>query len=659
MHTFWRRISAWPAQLAVWQKFALLSSLACLPLPFFLYFLFSEHSADRAFNRTELIGVEYARTALGSVYALEFKPDAPAGALTTIIQEESDAVPGARDAFRRCEKLNRAAANSGALRALDAAYDCTEKLTELIADNSNLILDPELDSYYLMDLAILKLPVVYTSLRRLAAGLQFEGADQSARVGAREELGRLRLGIKRSAVRAAGALNDPQSAARVRQAATRLDGVLIDALRLSAEAESSAAQTAAMDRASRAVWQSYLVFSELLAERVRARQERENMNVALSVGLSLLAALIALACSFPVLRSISAPLAATAAGLHGAARGDLVQRLPVQGADEFARLALDFNAFVEELQAAIGAAQTAVQESSRFAANLHDSLITLEESSQEQAAATEEMQASIETFSAGGEQVEAFAITQARALDTLDQSLEAREALQTELMTGLSRAAVSAERVQGLAESGRMMLQGIVETMAGIESSSLRISAIVDIIQEIADRVNLLALNASIEAARAGDAGRGFAVVANEVSRLADRTTESARDINGLVETNAAAIRDGLERARSSAAQIGAIVDGALESSQLVRGLNSMRAAEAASRRTFEQLYAELRRASEAIRQSATEQSGVVREIAHSIDIVTRGTQANATEASAVRSGADRLLTSAQLVRTRLEVFRT
>lgn len=655
---FWRRISGWPAQLAVWQKFALLSGLACLPLPFFLYFLFNEYAADRNFNRSELIGVAYARAALGELHGLEFR-SAESSAALAAIRAEAGAELGVADATLRCEKFNRAAAASPASRDLDLAYDCVQNLTQLIADNSNLILDPELDTYYLMDLAILKLPIVYTSLRRLAIGLRGDAADPNAVAEARTELDRLRAGIKRSAVRAAGALADPAAAAHVRQTATRLDGVLSDALRVSTNAENSAAGAAAVDQASRAVWRSYIDFSDLLDQRVRLRQARETAEAALSLGLSLLAALIALACSFPILKSISAPLAATAEGLHRAARGDLVQRLAVQGSDEFAELARDFNGFVQELQNALQAAQTAVLDSSRFAESLHTSLVTLEESSQEQAAATEEIQASIETFSAGGEQVEVQAIAQARALDSLDQALESRGALQSQLMDGLSRAAQSAERVQELAESGRTMLYGIVETMAGIESSSVRISAIVDIIQEIADRVNLLALNASIEAARAGEAGRGFAVVANEVSRLADRTTESARDINGLVEANAAAIRDGLERARSSTVQIGAIVDGALESSQLVRGLNSLRSAEAASRRTFEQLYAELRSASLAIRQSATEQSGVVREIALSIDIVNRGTQASAAEASAVRAGADQLLASARDVRARLQMFRT
>ena len=107
-----------------------------------------------------------------------------------------------------------------------------------------------------------------------------------------------------------------------------------------------------------------------------------------------------------------------------------------------------------------------------------------------------------------------------------------------------ARAVVGEAR--GNAESSGRVVQDAVTAMGEIATSSSRISRIVGVIDDIAFQTNLLALNAGVEAARAGDAGRGFAVVASEVRALAQRSSEAAREIGGLISASAHQVETGV-----------------------------------------------------------------------------------------------------------------
>ena len=93
--------------------------------------------------------------------------------------------------------------------------------------------------------------------------------------------------------------------------------------------------------------------------------------------------------------------------------------------------------------------------------------------------------------------------------------------------------------------------------MARIEQASQKISDITSVIDEIAFQTNLLALNAAVEAARAGEAGKGFAVVASEVRTLAQRSSEAAKDITGLITSSTTEVAQGVQLVRSAGEALG------------------------------------------------------------------------------------------------------
>lgn len=122
--------------------------------------------------------------------------------------------------------------------------------------------------------------------------------------------------------------------------------------------------------------------------------------------------------------------------------------------------------------------------------------------------------------------------------------------------------------------SGRDAVVQVVHGMQSIAESSEQITEIIDVISDIADRTDLLALNAAVEAARAGEHGRGFAVVAEEVRKLAERTSESTREISTLIKNSEKRVREGMEMATSSQRALANIVTAVEQTNVLIREID-------------------------------------------------------------------------------------
>ncbi len=208
--------------------------------------------------------------------------------------------------------------------------------------------------------------------------------------------------------------------------------------------------------------------------------------------------------------------------ISGIAEGDLTREAEVK-ADITGAVADAFNFTIIQLREIIGNVQNATQEVSSSAGDIQTTAEHLAEGSESQAAQILETSTAIEEMSVSIQQVSENATVSATVAEQALANAQQGTKAVHDTIEGMDRI--------------RDQVQETSKRIKRLGESSQEIGEIVQVISDIADRTSILALNASIQAAMAGEAGRGFAVVAEEVERLAERSAEATKQIEGLVKT--------------------------------------------------------------------------------------------------------------------------
>ncbi|HSM35359.1 MAG TPA: methyl-accepting chemotaxis protein [Longimicrobiales bacterium] len=420
------------------------------------------------------------------------------------------------------------------------------------------------------------------------------------------------------------------------------------------------------------------------------RSARERLDVARrnitrwSLGLLVFAALAALGIAFWVGNRISDPLKSAVQFAGRVSEGDLTERMDVVARDELGTLQGTLNRMANDLSALVGEINATTSQVVAAAGQIETSSARLSETVDAQVASAEDTSSSMEEIAAQITTVAESAASLATSVDQtsssisqMGRSIEATAENADRLGSAVEESSVtmeemaaSAEQVGRNVEETRRLAAGaesdareggqavqrtiegmrriqtemgaLVDVIEGLDKSTGSIGEISELIEDLADRTDLLALNASIEAARAGEHGRGFSVVAGEIRRLAERAVESAQEITATIEsiradagrvvTRVGALNERTEEGAELASEAGRALEKIIDSSGRTRKLmedvrtavNEQVEASAQVRSATDQI----RDSAEAMRLATNEQAGGSRQIVRAVEDMNRQTQA-------------------------------
>jgi methyl-accepting chemotaxis protein len=537
--------------LSIRSKLWLLAALATVPAVFASYLFVAQALEQRSINQRERMGVEYARAAWqGVILAAETHAGLDPSTDAAVVRQALTAADAAYGVALGSLPALPAFRDTITARQNEQGLRQGTALMRDIADASNLTLDPEIDTYYLMDVAMMELPEaaqIGAQIAALARSIE-GGAGGSDKTAAS-------LFLKANLMARSVAIGSSfkRSGTASSQARQTFEAA---ALQLATQTEWSMAspgdtRAAARDflAASQTLWRESADQLEGLIKMRISRIEQRAMQLlgfgAAIAGLCLLVGLL-------IGRSVLGAIARMTATLDRVAEGDT-------------REAMADSSVGAELKALAAAVERLRQHSvsladRRHAAEQDDALDDQRRAMLADIAGRISQQvdsliidmnigcqmllANVETVSLNANDTQMHMATTSQRLDMASANVHKVAGSIGSLADSTREIAAQSATAASVADKARSGTEQVRATMAALDGAVRKIGDMGGLIAGIANQTNLLALNATIEAARAGDAGRGFAVVAQEVKSLAGQTSGATTEIAGQTAAIEQAVRD-------------------------------------------------------------------------------------------------------------------
>ncbi|MDX1922551.1 MAG: methyl-accepting chemotaxis protein [Alphaproteobacteria bacterium] len=578
-------------------KILVIVGILLLPIGFLLYQVVSMNNAQVEFSQAEADG----SSLLVQVRDVEI---AAARGRVAELNKQKDPYSKMDSEWAEVKKLAETSPflTKEAIATFDDAKNIEFKLDRivdivgLVADKSNLTLDPDIDSFYTMDSVTVKIPSRVMEMSDVHAILT--GAIEAGGTLSEENKQALQL---KSAMQTT--YSDGLNTNREKSFAGNADGSLKAALDIYYKEAEDSAQTMidltnavlskgdAKDLTTAKLNDAYLAFlkaNEILWEKGDAELQRllkkrisgfiaKEIESAIITTVLLLFAMIVM---WLVSHSITKPISELVGIMSRLAKGELNLVVPGQDRKEevgdIARAVVGISESVAARSKSEAEAKALADEQRRQEAQQMEHMAAMErkkamndmadhfESSvgsvvDTVSSAATELRSSAESMTQISNQTTDRATAVAAATEEATASVQTVATASEQLLAAINEISQKVEESAGFTRQAVSRAQATNVTVEGLAESAKKIDNVVKMIQDIAWQTNLLALNATIEAARAGDAGKGFAVVAAEVKNLADQTSKATVDISEQISNMQTNTQDAVKAIKDISGQIGQI----------------------------------------------------------------------------------------------------
>ncbi|MBN2403342.1 MAG: methyl-accepting chemotaxis protein [Spirochaetes bacterium] len=311
--------------------------------------------------------------------------------------------------------------------------------------------------------------------------------------------------------------------------------------------------------------------------------------------------------------------------------GDITTRLNIITKDEYGVITVYFNSFLERIEEIIKTVKFSSTSLADSSFDMKESIHSFSGNLQEQASCIEEINAVSDQIVKYMDRVSIYAKNQSKCLSSLIEIINKISDHILKMTEEMKRSAKETSLILKDAEYGEKQLIEMNRNMISIDESSQKITEIVKIINDISEKINLLSLNAAIEAARAGKSGGGFAVVAKEITKLAYETSESIKGIDSLIKNNVSETGKGLRSVSETTGRLKKVITGVDKIGIMINSmLDSMKQHSSLNEIANKDAEAVIESDKE-IKGSIERQNGGIKEIAEAITSINKLVQENAT----------------------------
>ncbi len=359
-----------------------------------------------------------------------------------------------------------------------------------------------------------------------------------------------------------------------------------------------------------------------------------------------------------ITNNLTIPIQNTISTFEKISKGDLTVETKDYVPDEFGEIQRYLRNLIKILRETVSLIQKSSKELKETSIELSNTTHTMANHSAEQLSSIDSSSSLLKNISVAVEEVANSSKSAYLSSQNAYQLMEELLAQVGEVKDSIQKAKLFATSSSSEAEKGNQLMNKAILGMESIDSSTKKISEIVGLITDISKQVNLLSLNAAIEAARAGDFGQGFTVVADEINKLAEKTSRSAKSIREYINIGIEEVARGKTYVDDTAKSLANIIQNVKKNNELMQKITEASLAQAEFSKKVVKAMKEVMEMAEKISNSTKEQASTSQELFTSVEVILDLTKSLSMGAENIANRSLQILEQSKSLNSLVEFFK-